>query len=110
MISEKEKKKRQHKKELNSFRNKMGSNIVWFDSLSLTKQYDLLFAWKREKNTNKRTKTVKKFNRYYKIYLHEYPINFKFFLKDFKNRRDFQPSVKKLRDTVIDLILDNGRV
>ena len=46
-ISNYEKKRRQHEKELNSFRNKMGSNIVWFDSLSKTKQYDLLFGWKR---------------------------------------------------------------
>ena len=49
MISVKEKKKRQHEKELKSFRNKMGQNIVWFDSLSKTKQFDLLFQWKKEK-------------------------------------------------------------
>ena len=52
-ISNYEKKRRQHEKELNSFRNKMGKHIVWFDSLSKTKQYDLLFGWKREKNSNK---------------------------------------------------------
>jgi len=52
-ISNYEKKRRQHEKELKSFRNKMGSNIVWFDSLSKTKQYDLLFGWKREKSSNK---------------------------------------------------------
>lgn len=48
-LSNKDKKSRQHEKELASFRNKMGSNIVWFDSLSKRKQYDLLFQWKKLK-------------------------------------------------------------
>ena len=58
-ISEKESKRKQHEKELKSFRNKMGQNIVWFDSLSLTKQYDLLFQWKRERHNNKLTNPKK---------------------------------------------------
>ena len=43
---EKERKKRKHKKELKSLRNKMGKNIIWFESLSPKKQYDVLFLWK----------------------------------------------------------------
>lgn len=110
MISEKEKKRRQHKKELNSFRNKMGSNIVWFDSLSLTKQYDLLFHWKREKYTNRRVKVVKRFDRRFKVVLYEYPLNFKYFIQEFRKSSNFQPSVTNLRNTTIDLILNYDRM
>ena len=52
-ISNNEKKRRQYKKELKSLRNKMGSNIVWFDSLPKSKQYDILFKWKSEKYIKK---------------------------------------------------------
>ena len=106
MISIKEKKKRQHEKELKSFRNKMGSNIIWFDSLPLGKQYDLLFSWKREKFNNKHEKPVKKYLKYIRQYYTEYPVNFKYFLKPYKNNRHFQPSVINLRNTTIDLILN----
>ena len=110
MISEKEQKRRQHKKELNSFRNKMGSNIVWFDSLPLSRQYDLLFSWKREKYTNTKVKVTKIYDRYSRLYLHEYPVNFKYFLIPFRKNRKFQPSVTNLRNTTIDLILNYDRV
>ena len=63
MISKKEKKARQHKKELKSFRNKMGSHKIWFDSLPLGKQYDLLFLWKTDKHYNKLEKPLKSFSR-----------------------------------------------
>jgi len=36
MLSNKEKKRRQHEKELNSLRNKMGRNTIWFDALNKT--------------------------------------------------------------------------
>jgi hypothetical protein len=52
MLSSKEKKRRQHEKELKSLRNKMGKSIIWFDALNKTQQYDLLFRWKKEKNRN----------------------------------------------------------
>ena len=47
MLSDKEKKRRQHEKELNSLRNKMGKN-------------DILFRCKREKNRNSLTIPQKK--------------------------------------------------
>lgn len=47
IISEKKKKSNQHKKELNSLRNKMGVNIAWFDSLNTPQKYNLLFEWKQ---------------------------------------------------------------
>ena len=49
MLSNKEKKRRQHEKELNSLRNKMGKNVIWFDALNKTQQYDFLFRWKKKK-------------------------------------------------------------
>ena len=53
MISNKSKIRIKHEKELNSLRNKMGRNTIWFDALNKTQQYDLLFRWKSEKNNNK---------------------------------------------------------
>lgn len=107
MISEKEKKKRQHKKELKSFRNKMGSNIVWFDSLPLSRQYDLLFSWKREKYYNKKEKPIKKYSRILRDSYKEYPVNFKYFIMPYRVNWRFQPSITNLRNTTIDLILGN---
>jgi hypothetical protein len=117
MISEKEKKRRQHEKELNSLRNKMGKNIIWFDALSKTQQYDVLFRWKKEKHrntltqpqkktlikrvggyTNGRFTTIKK-----KIEVISYPPNFKYFLKNIKPY--FSVSVSKMREAQLKHLL-----
>lgn len=117
MLSNKEKKRRQHEKELKSLRNKMGKNIVWFDALNKTQQYDVLFAWKREKKINTRTKPQKKtmvrkvggfFNGRYKtvrkeIEIVSYPPNFKYFLKNIKPR--FSVSVSKMREAQLQHLL-----
>lgn len=119
-LSNKEKKRRKAEKELNSFRNKMGSNIVWFDSLPKNKQYDLLFGWKRKKHMNTRTKPeyvlVKKrvpiddsrpWGRKKLVSVSElwYPPSLKHFIKECKKNQLFQPRVQNIRQTTIDLLL-----
>ena len=117
MLSDKEKKRRQHEKELNSLRNKMGKSIIWFDALNKTQQYDLLFQWKREKYKNTRTKPQKKTiykkfggwsgGRYVtsrkEIEVISYPPNFKYFLKNMKPF--FSVSVTKMRDSQLKHLL-----
>lgn len=118
MISEKEKKSRQHEKELNSLRNKMGKSIVWFDALNKKQQYDLLFAWKLEKFRNTQNKPQKKtlFKRVggwssnggfhttkKQIEVISYPPNFKHFLKSIKPR--FSVSISKMRESQLQHLL-----
>jgi hypothetical protein len=117
MLSDKEKKRRQHGKELKSLRNKMGKNIFWFDALNKTQQYDILFRWKKEKYSNKlktpQKKTLlKRFGGYnnggYKVLRKEieiisYPPNFKHFIKDMKPR--FSVSVSKMRESQLKHLL-----
>lgn len=120
MLSEKEKIKRKSEKELKSFRNKMGSNIIWFDSLGKTKQYDLLFGWKRVKKYNLLTKPVyvliktripldplrpwgkKKVIKKPEL---KYPPSLKHYIKSCKSNSSFRPKVQKLRETTIDALL-----
>jgi hypothetical protein len=121
ILSDKEKKRRQHEKELNSLRNKMGSNIVWFDALAKKQQYDLLFLWKREKWRNDRLgldKPQKKIvNKRYSGYLNggwqiqtkkveviTYPSNLKHFLKE--NKQRFRVSTSKMRESQLKHLLD----
>jgi hypothetical protein len=117
MISVKEKKKRQHEKELKSFRNKMGQNIVWFDSLSKTKQFDLLFQWKKEKKNNKLTIPEKTFVRRLQldsswrrttkwVEITNYPPNLKYFIQERKHSRMFTPNISNVRQATIDLLLN----
>lgn len=49
MLTKKVKSKRKSEKELKSFKNKMGDNLIWFNSLPKQKQYDILFMWKEAK-------------------------------------------------------------
>lgn len=119
MISNKEKKRRQHEKELKSLRNKMGKNIAWFDALSTSQQYDLLFAWKMEKKINKKTKPEKKImvrkvggwtnGRYQTVrkYIEivSYPPNFKYFLRNIKPR--FSVSITKIREAQLRHLLED---
>jgi len=121
-LSNKEKKKRQHEKELVSFRNKMGSNIVWFDSLSKRKQYDLLFGWKRVRHMDKRTKPEyveiskrvpvdptrpygKK--KIIKVLELRYPPSLKHYIKTCKKARIYQPRIQNVRQAAIDILLNS---
>lgn len=117
MLSDKEKKRRQHEKELLALRNKMGKSIIWFDALNKQQQYDLLFAWKKEKFRNKliapQKKTLYKkvsgfFNGRYQVMKKEievisYPVNFKHFLKEMRPR--FSVSVTKMREASLQHLL-----
>lgn len=118
-ISNYEKKRRQHEKELKSFRNKMGKNIVWFDSLTKTKQYDLLFGWKKEKEYNKLQVPEKKtitqpswmgFRRKMtKVTITLYPASLKHFIEKCKQNPNFRPSITKVRDAAIDILLNTKK-
>ena len=117
MLSNKEKKRRQHKKELLTIRNKMGNSVIWFDALNKAQQYDLLYLWKREKYRNKLTSPKKKTlykkisgfsNGKFQIIKKEievisYPVNFKHFLKEIKPR--FSVSVTKMREASLQHLL-----
>jgi hypothetical protein len=117
MLSDKEKKRRQHEKELKSIRNKMGKNIIWFDALNKTQQYDILFRWKKEKNRNKLTIPQKKtlykrvggfINGKFKVVKKEievisYPPNFKHFIKDMKPK--FSVSISRMRESQLKHLL-----
>ena len=103
---EKERKKRKHKKELKSLRNKMGKNIIWFESLSPKKQYDVLFLWKHEKRFNKLTEPTINKSRWGEITL--YPPNFKHFINKLKKQHNFRVNKQTLRENAIDLILNKN--
>lgn len=118
MLSDKEKKRRQHLKELNSLRNKMGKNLAWFDALNKTQQYDILFSWKLEKKINTLTKPETKFitkrisgfhgSQYKvlkkKIEIISYPPNLKYFIKNIKPR--YSVNVSKMREAQLKILLD----
>ena len=112
-MQDKEKKKRQHQKELNSFRNKMGTHIVWFDALANNRQYDLLFLWKREKHNRKDitepTKSKYAYGNPYRLncltYI-KYPASIKYFLETYLKDSRFQPSKVRIREASLNLILN----
>jgi hypothetical protein len=104
---EKERKKRKHKKELKSLRNKMGKNIIWFESLSPNKQYDILFLWKHEKRFNNLTEPAICKNRWVDIKI--YPPNFKHFINKIKQQSRFKVNKQTLRENAIDLILNKNK-
>ncbi len=106
MMTSKEKMRRKHEKELNSFRNKMDKNLVWFDSLTLSKQYNLLFEWKMVKHQNK-LKTpevlkVKRFNVVVEII--SYPASLKHFIKSKKQSKRYRSSVDRAREAIINIL------
>ncbi len=118
MISDSEKKKRQHKKELKSLRNKLGNSIVWFDALSLTQQYDFLFAWKKEKFTNtlkkpEKTIVVQNYTGYQngkfrvlkkQVEVVSYPPSLKHFVKN--SKQYFNVNINKLRESKLKHLLN----
>lgn len=103
---EKERNKRKHIKELKSLRNKMGKNIIWFESLSPKKQYDVLFLWKHEKRFNNLTEPTISKTRWGDIKL--YPPNFKHFINKLKTQHNFRVNKQTLRENAIDLILNKN--
>lgn len=110
-ISEKERKRRQHYKELKSLKNKMsGPNLIWFNSLSLRRQYDFLYDWKSEKHFN----ITKKLEISYVplrgwgiiVPFKEYPPSLKHFIKKSQKRMKYRVHISKLRDTTISALLE----
>lgn len=102
-------KKKQHLKEMKSFKNKItGSNLVWFESLSEKKKWDLLFEWKSEKYNNKldkpKVRFVKRMGR--KVKVINYPVSFKHFLKSRKRAWRYRARTNELRNSAIDLLLN----
>ncbi len=124
MLSNKEKKRRQHEKELKSLRNKMGKNIVWFDALNKTQQYDILFRWKKEKNSNKiktpEKKTILKRVRnlgttgsrwsfsWKKIEVISYPVNLRYFIQNIKPY--FSVTVDNMRESQLNHLLNKYKI
>lgn len=128
MLSNKEKKRRQHEKELKSLRNKMGKNIVWFDALNKTQQYDILFRWKKEKNSNKlkipekkiilkrvrnlTTTGYRKTNRWSfswkKIEVISYPVNLRYFIQNIKPY--FSVTVDSMRESQLNHLLNKYKI
>ena len=90
----------------------MGSNIVWFNSLSEKNQCDILFQWKKEKYHNKLTQPEKVIDklflgnkRFKWVERINYPPNIKHFINSVKLR--YKPNVVQLRESAIDLLLKN---
>jgi uncharacterized GH25 family protein len=124
MLSESEKKKRQHEKELKSFRKKMVNNIVWFDSLDKKRQFDLLFRWKRSKYRDKinvlnhpKVEYIRKLLpsvpggrlklQYKMVKSITYPEKLKYFIEKSKRNYRYQISKSTYRNTAIDILLKN---
>jgi hypothetical protein len=97
-----------------------GSNLIWFNSLSETAQYDLLFEWKKEKYfkrdikatevdfISKRILTGSGFNMKAirkKVKSLTYPANIKHFFIKSRKFRKYMVSKSNLRNTAIDLLL-----
>jgi hypothetical protein len=114
MISNRNKNKRRYRKELKSFRNKLGSNIIWFDSLPKEKQYDLLFEWKKYRHSKKDIKikeiSVKRFDpvlrRYKRVDIKIYPPKLKYWILEKRFSGHYTPNKLYLRDKAIDFILN----
>lgn len=105
MVSNKEKAKRKHLKELNSLKNKMGSNIIWFDSLNFKAKMDILFEWKHLKKFNliETTTTIKRGRKMVKLY----PVSFKHFI--LKMRKKYRSNTVNIRNSSIEFLLKNNK-
>ena len=99
----------------------MGSNIVWFDSLTKQRQYDLLFEWEQEKwkkrfitkPTTQKKPELKIINRRYKRVMVDvivYPDNLKYFIREVKSSRRsrYKVNVDRVRNAAIDILLKNN--
>jgi hypothetical protein len=94
-------------KELKSFKNKLsGNDVYWFNSLTIKKQYDILFIWKCEKynSVEKPTKVRKRiFGKTQTIT--KYPVKLKYFLKEIKMKKRFNVNQQKLRNTILNELI-----
>lgn len=109
-ITDKERKARQHKKELKSLRNKLSTNNkIWFDSLGTTKQYDVLFIWKSVKYRNNLKSPIVVYRRgfdyskrkttYYKGI--RYPASLKHLVDELRMGRRYSVSKSKYREQAL---------
>jgi hypothetical protein len=110
MESKKSKDKKKHKKELKSFKNKMGPSLAWFNSLTSPRQYDLLFRWKQSKwheKSGQRSKIIMKWNLSTgkREKMINPPLKFKHWIVIQKHSRRFRINKSKMRDSIIDIIL-----
>lgn len=120
MITDKEKKNRQHRKELKSLKNKMnGPNLVWFESLTKESQFDFLFEWKTEKKFNKLKKPEVTFQRkkfwvanggcqVKVVKVIKYPPSLKHFIIKSKNKIRYRTKLNRKRDAMIDILLNKN--
>lgn len=111
MESKRSKSDKKHGKELKSFKNRLGKNLIWFNSLSVEKQYDLLFIWKKEKWRNKnglRPKLIVKYNhitrKREKVPNPE--LKLKHWIISWRYSRQFATSKGKIRNSTINIILN----
>ena len=100
-MTEKEINNKQHIKELKSLRNKMGPNIIWFDSLNTERQFDLLFEWKVEKYTNKLTTPT-----YTRVWI-DYPPSLKHFIKGKRKEYKYLTNIVSNRNSAINILLND---
>jgi hypothetical protein len=110
MESNRSKSNKKNNKQLESFKNRLGMHIIWFNALSIEKQFDLLFLWKKEKWNNLNGNRPKLIYRYNPVSRkREKIINPKLKLKhwiiSWKYTRRFSPSKNKVRNSAIDIIL-----
>lgn len=128
--------KRKLEKELKSFKKKLNTgNLIWFESLKLRQQYNILFIWKNYKYLNKldKPKIVSNYNlmdeptkkfvfsissfstivkdketgRSNKRNLNIlYPVSFKFFISYYRDNIIYQPDISDLRSKQIDYFLN----
>lgn len=91
---------------MKSLKNKMWNHLIWFESLSLKKQYDILFLWKHEKRFNHLTEPTISKTRWGDIT--NYPPNFKHFINKLKKQHNFRVNKQTLRENAIDLILNKN--
>jgi hypothetical protein len=117
MLTDSEKKKIQHKKELKSLRNRMSDmNLIWFDSLPINRQYDFLFEWKSEKYFNKiknpKVRFIRKrkpYRRFETIKIIEYPPSLKHFIINRKDSNKWKVEISAIRNATIDLVLNSKK-
>ena len=111
MESKKSKSDKKHIKELNSFKKRLDKNLIWFNSLSIGKQYDILFMWKKEKwrdANGHRPKLIVRYNPITRRREKELnpPLKLKHWIKPLKYSRQFITTKGKIRNSTIDIILN----
>jgi hypothetical protein len=111
MESKRSKSDKKSGKELSSFKNRLGPNLIWFNSLSVEKQYDLLFMWKKEKWRNSnglRPKLIVKYNHITRKREKSInpPLKLKHWIISWRYLRQFATTKGKIRNSTINIILN----